>query len=76
MEFPALAAVVRGYALASVLGVVLAIGGASEWATVLAIWFGGALFTLAIAATWIGEQGHACRVEMTEVGQPVRRAIR
>lgn len=74
MDFPALAAVVRGYALAGAFGAVLAIGGVSEWTIVLAIWFGGALCTLAIAAAWIAEQARVCRVEITEIGEPAGRA--
>ena len=51
MRFQALTLLVKGYALAGVIGIGLALGGADELTAILAIWLGGAVLTLAIGAT-------------------------
>ena len=50
MRFQAFSYVARGYALALVFGLVLAASGAEEVPVLLAIWLGGAVLTLGLAA--------------------------
>ena len=49
MRFRALTSVARGYALALMIGLVLAASGAEEVPVLLAIWLGGAVLTLGLA---------------------------
>lgn len=49
MQVQTLTVVARGYVLAGLIGVCLAVGGADQVSVLLAIWLGGAALTICLA---------------------------
>lgn len=62
MRFRAFSYVARGYALALLIGVCLALGGVGEVSVLLAVWFGGAVLTLGLAAVVPDQDQRVVRV--------------